>query len=174
MTISNKARLVGGSTIKYPNLTAEYECGNISLNTFANHAHVTEELMQGILYGNESATSSELNRLRILLNQYGKCCTTGYLGSPTLNVVDPATNKGKVRRAMLRSKLEIAHNKESCIPKMDSLHKRAFRNAEQVCARLSSGKTITYAQYRQAIGGLDYFIQSANTPRPRGLTEVSA
>lgn len=173
ITQSEKVILPAGIVVNYPNLTAEYEVGNCHISLFASHANVTPELMQEILYGGEAITLSEIRRLRSLLDQYGKPCAYGYLLSPMLATIDPVTNKGKARTAVLRVKLDTVHSITAQIDKLDILQRWALQDAEDALSILCEGRLLPYAQYRQAIGSLNRFIRDTDAPRPRGLARAA-
>ena len=54
----------------YPNILAEYRASGFSLFTLAQHANVTEELMEAVLEKNEKLGINELQGLCGLFNNF--------------------------------------------------------------------------------------------------------
>ena len=80
----------------------------------------------------------ELNFPELLrLSQYAGS-SIRYLAAPQMSFVDPATNKGKVRRRYLADLLKRAEGLDCW-------------RAEFVLSSLREGKAVTYASYRCAV-----------------------
>lgn len=95
----------------------------------AEHAGVTREIMAAVLEDNERIAFPEVQGLAHLFGR-----KAGFLLAPTLQVVDPATNKGKARRRRLLD-----------LPEGSDWRCRATREA------LSRGEAVTYSAWRRAI-----------------------
>lgn len=117
----------------YPNLVAEMGWGFSWLRLPAEFADVSKEIMAAVLEDNEELSRPELLRLARYLGS-----PVGYLTAPDMSFVDPATNKGKVRRRYLADLLKRAEGLDCW-------------RAELVLSSLREGKAVTYASYRCAV-----------------------
>lgn len=117
----------------YPNLLAEMGWGFPWLRLPAEFADVSQEIMAAVLEDGEELNFPELLRL----SQYAGA-SIRYLAAPQMSFVDPATNKGKVRRRYLADLLKRAEGLDCW-------------RAEFVLSSLREGKAVTYASYRCAV-----------------------
>ena len=99
----------------------------------AEFADVSQEIMAAVLEDGEELNFPELLRL----SQYAGS-SIRYLAAPQMSFVDPATNKGKVRRRYLADLLKRAEGLDCW-------------RAEFVLSSLREGKAVTYASYRCAV-----------------------
>ena len=129
----------------YPNILAELNASGWSLGTFGDHAHVTLEIMWSVLEDGEQMTCSELHGLARVLE-----CKLFYLCAPTLQVIDPESNRGKWRRAQLGRLLEQVPPVSGGDWHLDSL-KRLRGHAAAVFDDMQNGKAVTYAAWRWAM-----------------------
>lgn len=88
--------------------------------------------------GEELALSEAIGLARVLE------CGLGYLVAPTMQMVDPATNKGKRRRRELHDLLNAT----------EWLKGWRRTAAEQALKSLLAGKSVTYASWRWACHNL--------------------
>lgn len=123
---------------RYPNIVAEMDFGIPWLHTAAEFADVSLEIMAAVLEDNETLSGRELHRIADCCG-----CSAGYLVSPELSIVNPATNKGKVRRRQLADLIDQA----------GPLKYRQWR-VDDILACLNAGQAITYASYRWAVDAL--------------------
>lgn len=87
----------------YPNLLAEYRASGYSIDTLADQAGVTVELMNAILNKNEELTLAELRKLHRLFSSFGgRRYSFGYLVSPKQSIMNPNKNKTRYRVKLLR------------------------------------------------------------------------
>lgn len=146
---------------KYPNILAEMDGSMRWLCTVANLAHVTEEIMAAVMEDGEDLSTEEIIRF----GGYWEHKGLGYLLAPTLQVVDPTTNKGKARRRALADKIKEASGAET-----DVYGEMWMHRAKNVLDVLLQGKGITYATYWWSIYNLQLIInqQKARAYKPRG------
>lgn len=135
----------------YPNLAAEMEATQYSAATVKNWARISGELLAAVLDDYELLQFDELYALSRLWD-----CPLKYLGVGTLQTVDPATNKGKLRRRELRDLMADAAGAEHYQKHL----------AESTLADLEAGKTITYAQWRSA---MDILERAIALSKPRAI-----
>lgn len=131
---------------RYPNVVAEIGASGMWLWCPAEHANVSPGVLTAALEDNEELSFSEV---RGLANLYR--CKIAYLTAPVLSVVDPNTNKGKLRRRIL----------EELAKQVGPLEHEQFR-VENLLGAMGRGDIVTYAAYRQTIGLL---LDAANRQR---------
>lgn len=134
---------------RYPNLVAELGYSAPWLDIMAEFANVSPEIMAAVLEDNEELTFSELQRLA---RRLGVSC--GYLIAP-LQVVDPKTNKGRLR-----------------LWRLSSLTGARSRRIETIINTLKTGKPVTYAAYRWAMNELQAEVPQRVQHRSHRLTAV--
>ena len=120
---------------RYPNILAEVDAYTGWLYLPAEFAGVSNEIMAAVMEDGEELSTREMLGLTRL---YG--CEYSYLSAPTLQLIDPTTNKGKARRRLLEDM--FAH-----------LHAEDVFDAweiERVLKDMEAGKLVTYAAWRQA------------------------
>ncbi len=105
---------------------------------------MSTEVMAAVVEDNEELSIVELLGLSRL---YG--CKAEYLAAPTLQMVDPATNRGKRRLLELRGLMEQAAGLE-----VVSTHDIGW-----VRDTLERGDFVTYAAWRQACQSLNNALQ---------------
>lgn len=135
----------------YPNIAAEMEATQYSAVTVREWARISGELLAAVLDDYERLRVDELYELSKL---WGR--PLGYLGSGTLQIVDPATKKGKLRRRRLRDLMTDATGTE---------HYQKYL-AESTLADLEAGETITYARWRSA---MDILKRAIALSKPRAI-----
>lgn len=140
---------------RYPNILAEMEAYTGWLYLPAEFANVSREFMAAVLEDNEELSFLEMRGLARL---YG--CKLDYLAAHTLQVIAPATNKGKRRMSELRSLMEQAAGLEVI-----------GSNCEQVRRNMERGEPVTYAAWRQAC---QYLNDALNLNRRSARTERRA
>lgn len=136
---------------RVPNVAAEIAAHEYSLNTPADHAGVSKEVMAAVLEDGETLLSSEFFRLHSLFSDsdidgIGQC-SMEYLYAPVLPVVYPETHKGMYQQRLLRDALELASDIGSPI---DSFYAYKVRQAQEALQMMQEGKLITYAEWRRA------------------------
>lgn len=119
---------------RYPNIAAEILASSGYLWCPAEHAGVSKDILAAVLEDREDLTLGELFGLCRLFG-----CRASYLSAPTLQTVDPATNKGKARLRQL-SDLLAQVNKLECYPLWMI---GRTRNA------LERGEVVTFAAWRR-------------------------
>lgn len=136
---------------RYPNILAELDASGMWIERIARYAHVSMELMAAAMEDNGELSFMEL---RGLTRCFG--CKMEYLYSPALSVVDPTTNKGKVRLKHLKALEQRTRGMERFL-----YHLRS----EDVLPKLESGKSVTYAAYRWACRNLQDVLDSKEQER---------
>ena len=124
----------------YPNILAELDASGWWLDRIARYAQVSMKIMAAAMEDNGTLSRGEL---RGLTRCFG--CRLNYLAAPVLSMVDPDTNKGKVRIWHLKDLLRQTEG-------MDRFFYQ--RNSSDVLPKLESGKPVTYAAYRWACRNL--------------------
>jgi len=125
---------------RFPNILAEIEASGMWLWCPAQHARVSKEIMAAVLEDNEDLT---LGELRGLCRLYGR--EVPYMIAKTLQMIDPATNKGKRR---LWDLLEL-------MEQTAGLEVIDIWNVERVRHDMERGEPVTYAAWRQACQNLN-------------------
>lgn len=152
----------------YPNILAELDASGWSLDSFCRHAHVTLEIMWSVLEDGEQMTGSEMHGLARALE-----CKLFYLCAPTLQVIDPESNRGKRRRARLGRLLEQVQPFSGDDWYINHL-KRTRDQAAAVFDAMRNGKAVTYAAWRWAMRECAYVLDcqhwAANKPRAARLS----
>lgn len=124
----------------YPNVLAEIEASGMYLWCPSDHAGVSTEIMAAVMEDGERLTLRELHGLCGL---YG--CALDYLSAPTLQTVDPATNKGRHRLWELRERMKQA----------EGLEVFSMLSIKQTRDTMERGQPVTYAAWRQACQNLN-------------------
>lgn len=125
---------------RYPNILAELDASGWWTNRIAGFAQVSMEIMAAVMEDNGALS---LGELRGLTRCFG--CKMGYLAAPVLSMVDPATNKGRIRLWHLKDLERQTEGMNRFIYQLDS---------SDVIPKLESGKPVTYAAYRWACHNL--------------------
>jgi len=120
---------------RYPNILSEIDASGMCLWCPAQHAGVSKEIMAAVLEDNEELSILELCGLCALYR-----CKRSYLCAPTIQIVNPATNRGKVRLRQL----------SSLIKQVDGLEVFSMWSIEQTRDAMERGERVTYAAWRQA------------------------
>lgn len=110
------------------------------IERIARYAQVSMEIMAAAMEDNGELSFTEL---RGLAHCFG--CQTVYLASPVLSMVDPTTNKGKIRLKHLKDLEQRTRGMERFLYHLHS---------GDVLSKLESGKSVTYAAYRWACKNL--------------------
>ncbi len=145
---------------RYPNIVAELEVSGMYLWCPAEHAGVSKEIMTAVMEDAEELTVLEL---------FGRCslygCKKPYISAPAFQMVNPTTNKGKARRRVVADLLEQTDG-------LDCLRWRV----ENVFSATNSGKTVTYASWRRAVGELQDAVdrQQKAQQKPRSVRMAGA
>lgn len=137
---------------RYPNILAEIDASGMHLWCPSEYARVSPEVMAAVLEDNEELAPTEVIGL---CNLYGT--KFSYLIAPTLQMVDPATNKGKAKRRALADWLERA--KGLNIPDRWKV--------EYALETLRDEKPIPYALYHWAVCELRNAIEMEQRRRDR-------
>lgn len=137
---------------RHPNIVVELTCSFYWLRTIAEFAHVSEELMAAVIEDDEELCGVEL---LCFARSWG--VPVGYLRAPTLQIVDPATNKGKMRRRYLRDLLKQAAGL--------AIDKGRGEFVLDVRDALIEGRVIPYAHYRWACFCIEEVLENA-MPKP--------
>lgn len=125
---------------RYPNILAELDVSGMWIDRIARYAQVSMEIMAAAM---EDSGELSFTELRGLTRCFG--CKMEYLSSPALSMVDPTTNKGKVRLKHLKDLEQRTRGMERFFYHIHS---------EDVLPKLESGKSVTYAAYRWACKNL--------------------
>lgn len=125
---------------RYPNILAELDASTKWLDRMAKYAMVSMEIMASAMEDNGELSQEEMEGV-------SRCfgCSMSYLRSPILSMVDPASNKGRVRIQHLKDLLRRTEG-------MDRFFYRTY--SKDVLPTLESGKPVTYAAYRWACKNL--------------------
>lgn len=131
---------------RYPNILAELDVSGMWIDRIARYANVSMELMAAAMEDNGELSFMELHGLTRCFG-----CKMEYLSSPALSMVDPTTNKGKVRLKHLKDLEQRTRGMERFFYHIHS---------EDVLPKLDSGKSVTYAAYRWACKNLQDVLDS--------------
>lgn len=118
----------------YPNILAEIEAHGGWLWYPARCAGVSQEILAAVLEDGEDLTLKELFDL---CHSYE--CDASYMAAPTLQMVDPAANKGKYRLRQLSDLLS----------QVDKLKYYPLWRIEQTRDTLERGEPVTFADWRR-------------------------
>ena len=147
------------ASTKYPNLLAESLFSSIWLDTLADVAHVSMEVMTAVAEDDEELSHAELERVVKYLNAAQSSryiMSLEYLASPALSYFDSGSNKGRWRLRQLEFLYEAAGYLEKSYRLVPDLLDEQTRG---LIADMKAGKTVLYAEYHAAAGVLDYAIQ---------------
>lgn len=128
---------------RYPNILAELDASKLWLETMAEFAGVTPEIMAAVIEDGEELTYKELLNLSVRW----ECGTIGYLSAPTLQIIDPATNKGKRRRWELADLMEEAAELPDPVENVHGFYTYWKREASDVHDALNAGDAVTFAEW---------------------------
>lgn len=131
---------------RYPNILAELDVSGMWIDRIARYAQVSIEIMAAAMEDNGELSFMEMRGLTRCFE-----CKMEYLSSPTLSMIDPTTNKGKVRLRHLK-------DLEQRTKGMDRFFYRI--HSEDVLPKLEGGKSVTYAAYRWACKNLQDVLDS--------------
>lgn len=136
----------------YPNILAEIEAYTGWLHIPAEFAAVSQEVMAAVVEDGEELSVVEL---------FGVCRLYGrklaYIKAPTLQMVDPSTNKGKYRLRQLSDLLS----------QVDSLPSGHLWKIVQTRDTLERGEPVTYSAWRRGCDELQEEIERRNRPAIR-------
>lgn len=121
---------------RYPNILAELDASGWWLDRIAGFAQVSMEVMAAVMEDNAELT---WNEMKGLTRCFG--CKMEYLAAPVLSMIDPTTNKGRMR---LRHLKDLVQQTEGMDRFLYQLH------SGDVLPKLESGRPVTYAAYRWA------------------------
>ena len=138
---------------RYPNILAELDVSGTWIDHIARYAQVSMEIMAAAMEDNGELSFMEL---RGLTRCFG--CKMEYLSSPALSMVDPTTNKGKIRLKHLKDLEQRTRGMERFLYHIHS---------EDVLPKLESGKSVTYAAYRWACRNLQDVLDSKEQEEAR-------
>ncbi len=118
---------------RYPNILAEITARSGYLWNPANHAGVSEAVLAAVLEDGEELALGEM----IGLCRLYACCFS-YLSAPVLQMVDPATNKGRYRLRQL----------SDLLAQVNSLEANHLWEIKSTQDALEHGNPVTYAAWR--------------------------
>lgn len=128
----------GPARSKYPNLAAELVAREWQIGTPVEAARVSREVLAGVI---EDGDILDAKELRSISDRLG--ISNQYLCSPVLSMVNPMTNKGRCRIAILKRLLEAAERY--------GVYCGLFHNTAHVTlAQMERGTPVTYASWRWA------------------------
>lgn len=125
---------------RYPNILAELDASGWWLDRIARYANVSMEIMAAAMEDYGELSWDELKGLKRCFK-----CKLDYLAAPILSMVDPATNKGKVRLQRLKDLVQQTEG-------MDRFFYQTY--SSDILPKLENGKSVTYAAYRWARNNL--------------------
>lgn len=148
---------------RYPNLAAEMQAAEYFLWCPAEHANVSEEVLASILEGGDALHAEEAFSLARLFQ-----CKVTYLIAPTLQMIDPATHKGKRCLNRLNEYGNAFYDDFASNPKLEDPSYRkwigfAFLTDKQLC----NGQRVTYAAYRRSLINLQEVRHFLTQPKAR-------
>ena len=143
---------------RYPNILAEVDAYTGWLHLPAEFAGVSKEIMAAVLEDNEELSAREMLGLTRF---YG--CKYSYLSAPTLQLIDPATNKGKARRRLLADRFAHIHAEDV----FDAWE------IERVLKDMEAGYLVTYAAWRQAYRIIEREATKARKPALRTVRRAA-
>lgn len=144
----------------YPNILAELDGSGRWLDYIARCAEVCQPIMAAVMVNNGELKYQELCRLA---QSFG--CKPEYLASPKLSLVDPSTNKGRVRLRRLKELVEQTEGIDCYVYRIHS---------KGVLPALENGQPVTYAAYRWACRNLqDVLEQRARDAARQQLTRTT-
>jgi len=120
---------------RYPNVAAEIDASGQWLWCPADHAGACKDILAAVLEDNEELSAAEMLGLARLYRAGFE-----YLASPKLQLIDPATRNGKIRRWQLQERFAHA----------EGLDKYEISDVQYVLTMMELGAPITYAAWRQA------------------------
>lgn len=130
----------------YPNLIAEIQYSGVSRCTLADHAGVSEAIMQNVLDGDDALTLDEIIRVAALFKGYtipNDWFSFEYLLSEELLVID-------VRKMELMGEVKSLLEKLEDISEvyMKPWHMRDIARLSRIAKEIDARMIIPYAQYR--------------------------
>lgn len=131
---------------RYPNILAELDASGWWLDRIARCANVSMEIMAAAMEDYGELSWDELEGLKRCFK-----CKLDYLAAPVLSMVDPATNKGKVRLQRLKDLVQQTEG-------MDRFFYQTY--SSDILPKLERGKPVTYAAYRWACWNLQDVLDS--------------
>ena len=131
---------------RYPNILAELDASGWWLDRIARYANVSMEIMAAAMEDNVELSWDELEGLKHCLG-----CKLDYLAAPVLSMVDPATNKGKIRLQRLKDLIQQTEGMDRFFYQLHS---------SDILPKLENGKSVTYAAYRWACKNLQDVLDS--------------
>ena len=148
--------VAGNIRTRYPNILAEMNASGWWIDTLAESARVSIEVMIAVLQDGEDLAIDEHLHLSRRLSLRGKCDLT-YLADDRLRMVCPATDEGKEHTKKLH---ELMLQADGMV-----LHDGRF--VQRVYDALMDGKTVTYADYRWAVDSLVLNLRAHKKPGVR-------
>lgn len=165
----------------YPNILLEMHASGWWIDTLAEHAMVSNEIMIAVLQSGEELEVDEFRRLTAC---FGCAVKLGfeYLAGPEIWVVDQSTEIGKEQAQLLG---DILQRLPHPIPQRDwsfqkrlqyrmetggSADPRIFESAKRVYELLRNGKIVSYADWRWAVENMSCEIRRISKPEPRKTT----
>lgn len=124
---------------RYPNILAELCTDDFDPNIayLANYAGVSKQIMAAVVEDNEELSAYEFYRLA---QRWGRG-PVEYLASPVLQIIDPLSNKGKVKQVILRDLLRKATG---------NADESVLSYSKRVLDDMNNGTVITYARWNDA------------------------
>lgn len=122
---------------KYPNILAEMDATGWTIYSLIDSANVSKEIMAAAIEDNEELTFEELCGV----SRFFWSSKVSYIADPVLQIIDPATNKGKARRRELSDLMK----------QMDGLSCWNMIKHQGTLRKLEGGEPVTYAAWRWAI-----------------------
>ena len=117
--------------------------GGYWLNTFAEFAEVSPEIMAAVIEDGEELTDHELHCLARKWEGRGP----GYLSAPVLQIVAPGTNKGKRRMRELADLINEADDLPDPVEDVYGLHTYWRREVFNVYEDLKKGYARTFSDW---------------------------
>lgn len=143
------------ATTYYPNILAELDGSGFWLERMEEFGGASGEIMAAAMEDNEILSRLEL---RELTRCFG--CKVGYLSAPVLQMVDPSTNKGKIRRQFLAD----------LVMQTDGMDRFMYDlKHSDVLEDLKAGRPVTYASYRWACHHLQVVLDRESRIGKRSL-----
>ena len=160
------------ATTKYPNLVAEVVFSRIWLDSFADAANVSMEIMTAVMEDSEELSRAELERMVEWINATespGYLVSLEYMASPVLSRIDSSGNKG---RWYLRQLKSLHKSAQSIGEDYRVFADSTSEQTQSLISKMEAGDPIPYSSYRVAAGVLDRAIRMSQTARTKRVRRI--
>lgn len=174
----NTTKTAADAVTMYPNVAAELLNAGIHYDSVCRQANFSEDILVAVMEDGEPLEHSEIIKLCRLWE-----CKLGYITSNKLQIINPATNKGKCKLWELESLYNLldlkgveyykAYQNESRT-KSDTdgiaysyIMEYCESRIERLLASIHDRKTVTYAWYRHVMDNAKWAMQTKQNYKQR-------